>query len=775
VPLAYRSAIPDFVRATVTARRPATGVWKNGAWERARRGRSIDTYQEQRQLLCALLFGTWLPLVSVQAAESGEVSATAAPVDTIIVTARKREESLAEIPASITVISGDQVRDERLNTLSDLDRLAPNLQFSDANGVRTLYLRGVGGGGRQVGFDTRAGIFVDGVSMSQPPSVNGLLLDVERVEVLRGPQSTLFGQDTESGALSLVTRAPGNVPALDAQLVLGNDGIRQLRGSGDAPLTANLFARASVYATHRDGFVENREDGSQLDETQDAGGRLRVRWLAASELVVDLAADKTRQHSENPLGEARTNTFGDGPPASPSPYTSNLNTPQTDVNDNQGVSATAIYQADDFDVQSISALRTTERHWVADFDHSAQDYLALDYRDRYRTISQELRLTFDGEDQGLLIGAYLFDQRAESERMFAAGTELNSLVLFLSPQDEVTTLPQVDTRSYALFGSYSRALSDRWAADAGLRVTRLFKSLDFSQTATPGFVLFGFANLDDYDDEFSETAWSPEASLRYAITQDSTLFLHYARGFKSGGFDADALARSVGMPRRFRQETVDSVEIGAKTRWLRNRVGADLVLFLADYRDYQLTQFLPVGNIVQPVIANAGKVRTYGPELALYWIASSNLKFSLDAAWLHAEYREFEDANGMGADFSGKRLEFSPKWNGSLGIEYRRPVTMPARTEIFAGLSAAYRDAFFTQASNRPMFEADPRRLLSARLGIASRPGDWEIAIFGDNLLDDRYSESLNLATLGTLYGRYGAPHTFGVQLRVAFRSSADP
>lgn len=723
-----------------------------------------------RHLLRALLLCAWAPLASAQndAAETGTPAVT--PLETIIVTARKREEDLADVPASISVISGEQVRDQRLNTLNDLDRLAPNLQFSDANGVRTLYLRGAGGGGRQVGFDTRAGIFVDGVLMSQPPSVNGLLLDVDRVEVLRGPQSTLFGQDTESGALSLVTRAPGTAPSLETQAAFGSDGIRQLRASGDAPLTARVLTRASAYATQRDGFVTNLEDGNRLDETKDAGGRVRVRWLASSAVTVDLAADKARQRSENPLGEARTNSFGNGPPASPSPYTSNLNTPQTDVNDNEGVSATVHYHSNAYELQSISAVRKAERHWVADFDHSAQDYLALDYRDRYRTVSQELRLAFNGEDQRFMIGAYLFDQRAESDRMFAAGTELNTLVPFLSAQDRVTTLPQVDTRSYALFGAYSRDLSERWTADAGLRATRVFKSLNFSQTATPGFFTFGFANLSDYDDNFSETAWSPESSLRYAVSPNASLFIHYARGFKSGGFDADVLNRAVGAPRRFDQETVNSYEIGAKTRWLQNRVGADLVLFLADYRDYQLTQFLPVGTVVQPVLANAGKVRTYGPELALYWNAVQHLKLSFDAAWLHAEYREFENGDGMGTNFSGNRLEFSPKWSGNVGIEYRRPAKMLAGAEIFAGLNGAYRNEFYTQASNRPIFKADPRRLLSARLGIARNEGDWELSIFGDNLLDDRYSESLNVATLGTLYGRYGAPRTYGVQVRVALQ-----
>ncbi len=158
-----------------------------------------DGNSRYRHLLHALFVCAWTPLPPAQAEEPRPAANAATQLETVTVTARKREEALADVPASIAVISGEQIREQHLNTLGDLDRLAPNLQFSDANGVRTVYLRGAGGGGRQVGFDTRAGIFVDGVSMSQPPSVNGLLLDVKRVEVLRGPQATYFGQDTESG------------------------------------------------------------------------------------------------------------------------------------------------------------------------------------------------------------------------------------------------------------------------------------------------------------------------------------------------------------------------------------------------------------------------------------------------------------------------------------------------------------------------------------------------------------------------------------------------
>ncbi|MGQ0623029.1 MAG: TonB-dependent receptor [Panacagrimonas sp.] len=724
-----------------------------------------------RLLFAALLWACASLAVAQDAKPEDAVTATAVTLDPVLVTARKREEELAQVPASVVVVSGEEIRDQRLNTLGDLDRLVPNLQISDANGVPTLYIRGAGGGGRQAGFDPRAGVFVDGVYLGQPPSVNSLLLDVNRVEVLRGPQATFFGQDTVSGALSVVTQAPGAERSLDTQAVFGSDGIRQFRAAADVPLfSGRVLTRTSGYATHRDGYIENREGGGRPDETDDAGGRVRVRWLAAPQWNIDLSADKSRQRSENPTGEARSNTFGNGPTASPSPYTVDLNTEQTNVNDNQGVAATLHFDGSRFDFDSLSALRRTERHWIADFDYSPQDFVVLDYRDRFRTLSQEWRLAFGDERQRFLLGTYLFDQEAESDRVFDALSQFSAVVPFIAAGERVSTQPQIDTRSYALFGSYSRTFAEAWTLDAGLRVTRVDKELRYSQAAAPGWVTFGIANLSGHEDEIEETAWTPEAALSYALAPRATLFVRYARGSKSGGFDADVLNTVVGTPKRVKQETVNSYEIGAKTRWLQNRVGADLVLFLADYSDYQLTQFLPVGMVVQPVLSNAGKVRTYGPELSAYWIVSPRLQGRMEAAWLHAEYEEFRNGNGMGEDFSGNRLEFSPKWNASASLEYRRPAPVLAAAEFFTGITGAYRDDFFTQPSNRPRFEADPRRLLSARVGVARSAQGWEIAVFGDNLMDDRHSESLNLGSLGTLYGRYGAPRTYGVQVQWALR-----
>jgi iron complex outermembrane recepter protein len=410
-----------------------------------------ETYWPQQRTLWLLLMGCWmLPALAGNQASvavdidvedealgvSAEQGLPSEPLpDPIIVTARKREEPLAEVPASILVIDEAQVVNGRLTTLGDLDRFAPNLQLSDANGVRTLYLRGVGGGGRQVGFDPRSGIFVDGVQMNQPPSVNSLLLDVQRVEVLRGPQSTLFGADAESGALSLVTRAPGETASLDAQTVIGSDGNRQLRIGGDLPLSNTVLTRTSAYVAHHDGFVKNLEDGRQLDRARDAGGRLRLRWLADENLTVDLSADQGRQQSENPLGEARTSPLGDGPPASPSPYTSNLNSRQRDVNENDGLSAAVHYLGDGWTLRAITARRTAERHWIADFDHSARDFLSLDYRDRYRSLSQEVRALFDGDRDSAVLGLFVLDQRAQSDRVLVTGSEIDEISTTLQEGD----------------------------------------------------------------------------------------------------------------------------------------------------------------------------------------------------------------------------------------------------------------------------------------------------------------------------------------------------
>jgi len=606
-----------------------------------------------------------------------------------------------------------------------------------------------------------------------------MLLDLDRVEVLRGPQGTLFGQNTVSGALNLISRAPAETFGLQELASLGSGMEETVAGAMDAPLIADrLLARASVSFTHRDGFVRNVYNDTREDGGGEAAGRLRLRLKLSPAATFDLAADLARQESLDPTGEAFSNTAGTGPPDPTAQYTVNLNTPQADVNKNDGVAGTFDWKAGDVEVISISAYRATYRQWIVDLDYSHLDINTLNYDDHYRTFSEELRLIAQQPAWHLseLGGIYVFDNHADSNREVLAGTEVKSFSAFapyLSPGDEVTTKPLVRTRTYAAFGTLGYAPTERWRLDAGLRATHVLEDLDYTQLPTAGYLAIpgGPSLVRDAREQVGETALSPEGALRYIVSEQASAYARYARGFKNGGFDADLGERPQTEPSPFGQETVNSYEAGAKTLWLGRRVSADFDVFLADYRDYQVTQYVPMGPFFLPVTTNAGKVRTWGPELSASARPAGGLTLSIDAAWLRAKYQTFgngAEIGGMAQNYSGNRTEFSPNWTVATAVEYRRPLPWRRDLEGIAGAQFSYRSSYFTQPSDDPKLRADSRSLLNAQAGVSTFGDRVEALLYVANLLDDRYRDSLNRGALGTYYGRLGDPRTYGLRLRLS-------
>lgn len=695
-------------------------------------------------------------------------------LDPVVVLAHPQDAPEQQVPASLSVLDGETLESQRLTSVGQLSRRVANLQLGDLNGVRAVYLRGVGGGGRQVGFEPRAGLYVDGVLLSTPPSANALLLDLDRVEVIRGPQGSLFGQNTVSGAISLITREPGEDTALQVRAGYGDGGYGRLAAALDAPLAGPaLRMRASLSLAGRQGYTVNQVDGRELDQNREAAGRLRLRWQPDPELRLDLAGDLALQASQMPTGESLSGTFGTGPALPPALFQVALNTPQTDQNRNGGLAATLHWTPGPVELTSISAYRYAVRHWRVDLDYSPRDYNLIDYTDRYPRLSQELRLRRDWPGLGLdgLLGLYYYDQRPHSERQLLALSEIGAVVPALAPGDFVDLYPEVHTRSLALFGTLGYRLAADWRLDAGVRATWLAQRLRYRSEVSGGYQSLGVSAIPQALDRDEALSLSPDLALSYRPWSQARLYLRYARGVKDGGYDVDTQFAPRTQPARFEAETVDSLELGFKSDWLARRLRANAALFVSEYRDFQVSQFQPNGSFVVPVMANAGKVRIWGPELELSGSGWQGFGGRLSAAWLHAEYREFKDGGGAGVDFSGRRSEFAPAWSGSASVDYRQrlPRAWLALDTLGAALHYDWRSSFFTQPSNLPSFRADARSLLGLQLSLADAAQRVELALYADNLLNERYLESLNRGTLGTFYGRQGDPRRIGMQLSANF------
>ncbi|WP_162850973.1 TonB-dependent receptor [Panacagrimonas perspica] len=704
------------------------------------------------------------------AAAPGAPEADAMQLDTIVVTARKREEDQTRVPLAMTTIPGDVLAQRRLDTIADLATQVPNLQIVTT--TRTIYLRGVGGGGLHVGFDTRASVHVDGVYVGAPPASDSLLLDLDRVEVLRGPQGTLFGQNSTSGTLNLVTRAPDAVRHAEFVTGFGNKDGREVAASVNLPLAGDtLMLRVSGSGLWRDGFTRNETIGGQSDDVDQAGGRLRLRWIPRPGLTLDLAADQSREATRNVAGEPLTSTFGNAPPEAPRQFVLSNDTPEHDVNSNAGVSGTVQLDAGGGRFTSISAWRRAERDQLADLDRSSSDFTSYDYRDDYNYLSQELRFTSAPGRLQYLAGLYFLDAQGDSLRLATAGPDIvggpppfSSIV----PGDAITTRPDVESRSIAGFGSLDYALTERLTLNAGLRVTQARKKAKFDQTGE-SFVAIRAATLSGFHDDFDETSVDPAVGLQFFAGDDDMLYARIARGSKAGGYNVEVLVAPRPGPERFDEETVLNYELGWKSAFFERRLRADLVLFYADYRDYQVLQTVQEGNIRYPGLTNAGRVQTWGPELSLDARPLRGLTLGLTLAWLHAEYESFKDAAGIGVDFSGNRTEYAPRFNGSASARYERGVAWASGNRMFVDAVLSGRTRSFAEASNESAFEIDAHTLLNAQVGLIERSDRWQIGLWAENLLDEKYEQTRSLGTFGTLSGLHGTPRTYGLQVRYAW------
>ena len=336
-------------------------------------------------------------------------------LDRVTVSARLREENLTDVPASIAVVGGEALKEEGRFNIGDLDSRVSNLQLGDLNGSPVIYLRGVGGGGRQVGFEPRTGVTVDGVFMNAPPMSNALLLDLERVEVVRGPQGSLAGQNTVAGSIQMVTRTPGEQFGIEALARSDSQQTHRLASAINLPMAdGRVRTRISASVADGAGEVVDQTTGARADAFKDAAVRARTLVLLRDDLTLDLSADTAAHFDDFPTGEPPSGTGGSGPAVPAGPYSIAVNSPQRNDLRQSGVSATLSYQIPQGTFTSISAWRDSQRDWLIDLDYSAADILLADFFDEYSRFSQELRFASITQANGFawLAGLYAFEQRA---------------------------------------------------------------------------------------------------------------------------------------------------------------------------------------------------------------------------------------------------------------------------------------------------------------------------------------------------------------------------
>ncbi len=706
-------------------------------------------------------------------------------LEEVVVTAQKREQSLQDVPISVSVTTGERLDDFSITGLEEMSASIPNVTIAENATQDSVTIRGIGSGANQ-GFEQSVGTFVDGVYFGRGRSSRSPFLDVERVEVLKGPQGVLFGKNTIAGALNITTRKPTQEfeGSLEAQYFEGDDSYGAT-GVLSGPLTDRIAARGVFKYNQSNGFIDNLATGDEDPEIEEQLLRLSLSFDASDRLQLDLKAEwssydvdgrqlqmreggpfRALYESVDPDYEQRLN------------FKRSTNNPvfgrDFDDTDAGNVTATIRYDFDFATLVSITAYTGYEYEnnipasWVANLDTAAKRY-----DEEHSQFSQELRLEATGERFDYVLGLFYQTEEIDHLQYFDFDTTQAIADGFpLPPFVGRQTFDLVqDTDSLAAFGQLTWHLTDRLHLTAGLRYTDDQKDLDYSQQ-TSGALPFPSYTLDDSRDDSDTT---PSFNVQYDAWDVGMVYLSYSEGFKSGGFDFES-------GETFDEETVEAWEMGIKTRFAGGSVELNAAVFRSEFSDLQVAAW----NGTRFVTDNAAEAVTQGIEIDARWQITEHWMLSGALGLLDAEYDSFPAAvctaqqqNAHAADtglppgtctqdLSGKELQFSPEWAGTLNLEYKTDLGGDLRLAGIIGID--YSDQFYTALDLDPISRQDAYYKVNARLQLGSYTG-WSVAVVGKNLTDERTTTWVNDVPFfrGAHFASIDGPRSLGIQARYEF------
>lgn len=700
--------------------------------------------------------------------------------DEIVVTAQKREQNLQDVGISMTAFTGDGLRERGITDSTDIAGLVPNLEIGDPVGAGsqpTIFIRGVGLNDFNTNNAGPNGVYVDEVYISSPSGQSFQLFDIERVEVLRGPQGTLYGRNTTGGAINFIMRRPSDEFSANANVSYGSFDTVSAEAAVSGPVGDRVRLRSSLLYRSSDGYFENLLTGEKHNGTSNIAGRLLADIDVATNLELrlnlhggSLDTDAPQYRSQgllDPLTSApcaidaiRAGACGDALGyVSPSDfYEGEFNREgQLDV-ETWGGSATVNWDAGPFQIVSISAYEFLDKLQEEESDSSPNRLLEVDYGVKSKTFTQELRAVGEANRLKWLIGAYYLWEDLDQDQTADLFRDLRPLVESIDPisfpggfdPDGASgvapiffsrTLNSQKTESFAVYGQIEFELTDRLNATVGGRYTtesRDFTSSVIFEEPTFEFPLFDFADGVDND------AFSWRFALDYHLQDDILLYASYSTGFKSGGFNGGFLFDPVAL-QPFDKETLSAYEAGFKSQFFDRRVMLNASGFYYDYKDLQVFTLVNTGGVPTQALDNAADARIYGFEMELGAEPVENLNVNLSLGYLDTELQNFQSSFGL--DLSGNELALAPKWSVSGIVARDWPV---ASGTLTTQLNVNYRSHVFFSTENNPLIAQDGYALLGARIQYQRENSSWYMAVFGTNLTDKEYlSYAVDLSDFG--------------------------
>jgi iron complex outermembrane receptor protein len=722
---------------------------------------------------------------------SGELEASDGD---IVVTAQKREERIQDVPLAITVLTSQSVERSGALALRDIATSVPSLYFSQAQGPvqSNVAIRGIGSSGGVAGLEPSVGIYVDGVYLDRTSIGVADFNDIERIEVLRGPQGTLFGKNTPAGLINFITKRPSYTPGGDVSATIGNYGAYGATASLTGPVVDDRMAvRVSGFYRTRDGFLRNSFSNSDVNDLEAYGVRARVLWQPTDRLEL-LASYEHHVSNQNccaaeffPLGatnERIASVLG-------KPFAVPLDGDDLTVNFDGGFSyrhrinaytLEANLELGGYTLTSISSLRDYRQKSFIDGDFSQLDFFRQIFGNRdHRQFSQELRLASPADRTLSFVSGIYYLYKRQNERggaTYGADTArifglLGGTLAALAPT--YTTIrsslngSDIINRSYAAFGQGMVKFSDKFDVSIGVRYTFDEKSVySFQSTTEQVPVLAAPRDVRAADDDGK---FSGVINARFRPDRDTLFYASLTRGYKSFGFNDSAINEAIGQRRFFDAETSTGGEVGLKKKL--DALQLNVTGFYTVFDGYQASSFAP-GNTF--LLQNAGKLTTKGVEVEAALRPAPGVQFDINYTYLDAAYDRFTSGPGLEGvsvtqDLSGKPLQDAPKHSINIVSQYDTPISNSLKAFVRGELS--FRSKVFTAQNLDPLLVQPAHALVNARIGLGD--GNWGLELWGRNLTNEiilyRGGTPPSIITTGSRIRFVGDPRTYGATARLSF------
>lgn len=732
----------------------------------------------------------------VLGAMASAVPAYAQAQDDIVVTAQRRVQNIQDVPISVTAVSGDFLEDIGAIDITDVQKVTPNATIEAARGSNSTliaFIRGIGQQDPLWGFEAGVGIYVDDVYIARPQGAVLDVFDVERIEVLRGPQGTLYGRNTIGGAIKYVTKSLDmEDPSLKARVNVGSYGQFDQVISGSIPVSETFAIGGAIANYQRNGFGENLNTGADHYNKDILAGRLSAEWAPSETFNLSIAADITEDNSNAKHGH-RLLPSADGTfQVTASEYDTRAGVGDDNKVKTKGVSVTASWDASEsVTLKSISAYREGETETPIDFDALPQQDFDVPARYADDQLSQEFQLLYSSDKLSGVVGVYYLDGSASGEFDIILESIFGGATIYQAGDQAKENI--------SAYADFTYDVSDRLSLSAGARYTEDKTVADVKRDFLLGLgspAFNGPANLfvtqTDFENlERKDTNFSPRAAISFKANDNTNLYASYSQGFKAGGFDPRARGDldPFGLSQTgFGPETVDSYEVGIKGSLLDNRFVYAVAGFVADYKDQQITvqdgldtDSDGVNDTFVSSVFNAGSSKYKGLEFEGALHLSESFTLNAVAGYIDTDIKEILSAGVNIAD--SFVTQNTPEITSRFGFTFNHELGNNGGLTVNG--SASYRDKYSlfnvplqgfaptaTFPGGGPKIDPEGYTVFDLSVKWTSENERWDFGLYGRNLTDERarvaaynFAGPSQLGTDGAYSAFYRAPRTFSASL----------